>query len=70
MYESQGEMKITRVVTTEEMVLNEDYRSLRQARIEVWTDDKDQHFAYEVGHIRVWDDPVLFQAVRDAIERS
>ena len=61
-------VRVTFVDTTEECILNEDYRGLRQARIEVWTDDKNQHFAHEVGHIRVWNNPTLFDAVREAIE--
>lgn len=52
------------------MVLNPDYRGWRQARIEVWTDDPDQHWAHEVGRIEVFDNPVLFDAVRDAIEET
>jgi len=62
-------VNVTDIVTTEEAVLNEKYRGLRQARIEVWTDRDEQHFPYEVGHIRVWHDDELFDVVREAIEK-
>jgi hypothetical protein len=61
-------INISYITTTEEMVMNPDYKGWRQARIEVWTDDPNQHFAYEVGHIRLFEQPELFDAVREAIE--
>jgi len=61
-------MKVKYVTTTEEMVMNPDYKGLRVARIEVWTDNKRQVFPYEVGRIEVFNDNELFDAVREAIE--
>lgn len=61
-------ISITYITTTEEMVLNPDYKGLRQARIEVWTDEEGQHYPHEVGYIHVWNNAELFDAVRDAIE--
>lgn len=61
-------MKITCISTVEEFVLNPDYNGLRVARIEVWTDNPKQHYAYEPGQIKVWNDDELFMAVRDYLE--
>lgn len=61
-------MKVTYISTTEEMVLNPDYKGWRIARIEVWTDRKDQRFAYEPGRIEVFEDDELFDALCDALE--
>jgi len=62
-------MKILHVGTTEEMVLNPEYRGLRTARIEVHTDRPGEHYPSEVGRIDVWNDDELFMAVREAIGR-
>jgi len=59
-------MEIEFISTTEEMVLNPEYKGLRTARIEVYT--KNRHFPYEVGRIEVWNNDQLFEEVRDVIE--
>jgi len=61
-------IKINYITTIEETVLNRDYPELRVARIEVWTDNKNQKFPYEVGRIEVFNDPDLFDAIREALE--
>lgn len=61
-------MKVIYVTTTEEMVLNPKYKDLRICRIEVWTDQEDQHYPHEVGRIEISNDDELFEAVRAAIE--
>lgn len=61
-------MDIEHVTTTEEMVLNPEYRGLRTARIEVFV--KGKHYPYEVGRIKVWNNDKLFCKVRDLIERN
>jgi hypothetical protein len=59
-------MDIEYITTTEEMVLNPDYKGLRVARIEVFVEG--EHFPKEVGRIKIWNDDLLFQKVRDLIE--
>jgi len=59
------EIEIQYIGTTEELALNPEFRGLRQARIEVYI--KGKTFPEEVGHIRVWNNPSLFQAVIDLI---
>jgi hypothetical protein len=59
-------MQIEYIGTTEEMVLNPEYKGLRTARIEAYTSDR--HYPYEVGRIEVWNNDKLFEEVRDIIE--
>ena len=42
-------------------------RQYRYARIEVYTDDPQQHWPYEVGHL-MCEDNAMFDAVRSRIE--
>jgi len=65
MSKEQEKIEIEYLTSTEEMVLNPEYRGLRQARIEVYI--KGKTFPEEVGHIRVWNDDELFAKVIDLI---
>jgi len=57
---------IVNVSTTEECVLNPKYEGWRYARIEVYIEG--EHYPQEVGYIRVYDNPKLFEAIRDKLE--
>ena len=59
-------MKITGITTTEEMVMNSDYKGLRSARIEVFVED--EHYPRECGRIEVMNDDEFFSKLRDVIE--
>jgi len=61
-------MKITLITTTEELVLNPDYKGWRVARIEVFVEG--QFYPYEVGRIETFEDDELFEKVRERIEWS
>jgi hypothetical protein len=50
-------MEIEYITTTEEMVLNPDYKGLRVARIEVFVEG--EHFPKEVGRIKIWNGQLL-----------
>lgn len=52
---------------TEELVLNPEYAGERYARIEVYVNGK--KFPIECGYIRVKDNDILFEELRERLEQ-
>lgn len=59
-------MQITRISITEEKVLDPAYDNLRIGRIEVYV--KNKRYPYEAGKIRISDNPLLFDELKEILE--
>lgn len=66
--EGAEQLKINAIMTTE--VKTSHPEETRIAMIEVWTDCPGRDFKYVVGRIEVWNNPELFDAVREAIHNG
>jgi len=60
-------MNITNISTIEEMVMNPKYEGWRYARIEVIIEG--QQYPVECGYIKVFNDDLLFDTIREKIEK-
>lgn len=58
--------KIIDISTTEDFVMNPEFEGWRYARIEVYI--KGQHYPVECGYIKIYNNNLLFEAIRDKIE--